>query len=126
MRYVTDPRTGIATNPVADPDTGRTWRGIPEPWAVRLACERHYGPVRRAEAAKAQADQQLEEREKILAARDAPRPTIAEMKAKYGENWGLTPREERKTNYRPLTEEELRQHYRKHDLGREPKKGEAA
>jgi hypothetical protein len=114
--FVTDPRTGL-------PSSQNYAATVKE---VREACDARYQPVLDAARRERMLQQQMDERQRFLDELNAPKPTIAEMKAKYGENWGLTPREERKTNYRPLTEEELRQHYRKHDLGREPKKGEAA
>lgn len=65
IRYVTDPRTGIAANPPPDPETGRTWTGMPNPADVKRACETHYGPERRRIERDRQALEQLNERKML-------------------------------------------------------------
>lgn len=78
MRWVTDPRTGIAANPLPDPDTGRVWTGMPDLANVKRACEVHYGPERRKlQRAKAERDQ--EEARKLLEAPRGPRPTYEQL-----------------------------------------------
>jgi hypothetical protein len=41
VRYVTDPRTGLASNPIPDPETGKVWTGMPNPAEVKQACQKH-------------------------------------------------------------------------------------
>lgn len=52
----------------------------------------------------------------------AARPTIADLRERYGENWGLTSldKPERKPKPAP-TVDELRAHYAKHNLAFQPK-----
>lgn len=68
IRHVTDPRTGIASNPPRDPKTGKPWTGMPNPGEVKAACEAHYGPIRRAAQREAMERRQLEEYERDKAA----------------------------------------------------------
>lgn len=89
---VTDPRTGIPSQ--------QKWP--PQPFEVTEACkaanQKLHPPPGWADEWQARAKRQLEEREREEAAR-AERPTIADLKAKYGENWGIgTGREEIKTH----------------------------
>lgn len=76
--HVTDPATGIASNPRRDPRTGRIWTGLPDPGDVRLACEDHYGPTRRALEVAAKERRQLEER-KRLDRPSGPKKTYEEL-----------------------------------------------
>lgn len=57
IRWVTDPITGLATNPVRP-----EWTGMPDPADVKRACENHHGPQVRAAEREAQARKQIEER----------------------------------------------------------------
>ena len=77
IRFVTDPRTGLASNPV-DPE----WTGMPDPAHVKTACEIHYGPERRRLQRTRQSLKQLEEREQIDR---AGRPTYEELVARCAE-----------------------------------------
>lgn len=82
IRHVTDPRTGIAANPIPDPDTGRVWTGMPNPAEVKRACEAHYGPVRARLAREKLIAEQERERITDAAIRDArPKKTYAELQA---------------------------------------------
>lgn len=76
MDLVTDPRIGLPRK--------KTW--LPSVKEVYDACEEEDLPIRQ-EAAR------QERIRKQLADRDQPRekPTLAQLKAKYGENWGLNP-----------------------------------
>lgn len=56
MRYVTDPRTGIAAK--------TSW--MPNPGEVRKACEEYEGPMRRAREREASERRQLEERKRLM------------------------------------------------------------
>ncbi len=60
IRHVTDPITGLATNPI-DPK----WTGMPDPAHVKTACENHHGPTRRMREREEALRLQLEERERL-------------------------------------------------------------
>lgn len=83
VRLVCDPRSGIPSK--------CNW--LPTLAEIKAECEAWHAPMRRA----AQREQEIVEQ---FAARDqeeAERPqraTLAELKAKHGETWGLNPREE--------------------------------
>lgn len=48
----------------------------------------------------------------------ARQATIASLKARYGENWGIKPPPEpERKPYRALTAKELHEHYAKHGIG---------
>jgi hypothetical protein len=74
IRYVTDPRTGIAGNPI-----NPNWTGPPDIADVKRACERHYGPMRRAINTKAAINRQFAEREKMAIGDRSKRPTYEEL-----------------------------------------------
>ena len=72
---------------VTDPATGMPARSdwLPTVREVRDYCEDVWEPIREQAAREKRIAEQL-------AARDAPeppKPTLADLKAKYGENWGL-------------------------------------
>ncbi len=77
IKRVTDPRTGIP---------GRS-KWLPAVAEIRDFCEAEYEPVRRRQ----EYDRRAEERKRALPPPDdrASRPTVADLKAKYGENWGI-------------------------------------
>lgn len=86
IMWVTDPRTGIPG----------TLKWPPQPSEVKEACEDYMAPLRRREERELSLKRQLAERAE-LERQEANRPdrlTIEELKAKYGETWGLNPREE--------------------------------
>lgn len=85
IRYVTDPRTGIAANPLSDPETGRVWSGMPDAANVKRACELHYAPTRRLMEREKAARQQIEERERLAIKSHRPRKTYEELKAELAE-----------------------------------------
>jgi hypothetical protein len=74
IHYVTDPRTGIASNPI-DPN----WTGLPDTAHVLAACERHYGTTRRMSEWEAGARQQIEQRETLALTDNRPRPTYEQL-----------------------------------------------
>jgi hypothetical protein len=91
---------------------------------VRDACEKEMEPIYR---------RQREEKviAETLAARAEPprdeRPTITDLKAKYGENWGLTSLDKPEHKPKPApTKEELAAHYRVYGLAFKPKHHEGA
>lgn len=83
MRYVTDPRTGIAANPLSDPETGRVWTGMPDPANVKRACEMHVAPTRRLEQREAQIRAQFAERQQL--AIRGPRKTYEQLQTELAE-----------------------------------------
>jgi hypothetical protein len=112
---VTDPRTGIPSK--------ISW--MPTIKDVREACDRAYAPIQ----------QQVERERRIaeqLAAREAeenkPRPTLEQLQAKYGKDWGLMTKEPRSDlpAYKAPTKEELAAHYREYGLAFQPKQQTAA
>jgi hypothetical protein len=56
------------------------------------------------------------------------RPTVAELKEKYGENWGMKSLDKQAatSNYKAPTKEELSAHYREYGLQFRPKQTDAA
>lgn len=72
IRFVTDPRTGVQNK---FPD----W--MPNAPQVKLACEDHYGPVRRAMEQEANERRQLSERKTLAIADNRPRKTYEELVA---------------------------------------------
>jgi hypothetical protein len=75
IRYVTDPRTGIAANPI-----NPNWTGPPDIADVKRACEKHCGPTRRSAEREAAIRQQLDERKALPAPEErAKRPTYEEL-----------------------------------------------
>ncbi len=81
MRYVTDPRTGIAANPLADPETGRVWTGMPDAANVKRACEIHFLPTRKLMERETAVRLQLAEREQLAIEHKRPRKTYEELQA---------------------------------------------
>jgi hypothetical protein len=75
MKEVSDPRWGIATK----------IKWLPTLYDVKEACEAAMQPTYRRQREEAH----IAERRQRLSAPTAPRPTLAELQAKYGENWGL-------------------------------------
>lgn len=85
IRYVTDPRTGIAANPLKDPETGKVWTGMPDLANVKRACEIHYAPTKRALEWEAHERRAAAERRQIEAEREGPRLTYDQIKAKFAD-----------------------------------------
>ena len=97
-----------------------TW--MPSLKEVRDACDKEMEPILRQERqAKIVAE--------TLADRDvdkSDRPSREDLKAKYGENWGLTSLDERARKAVPApSKEDLAAHYREYGLGFRPKTEEA-
>ena len=85
IRYVTDPRSGIAANPLSDPETGRVWTGMPDAANVKRACELHYAPTRKLIERQAQARQQLEERDQLAIPDRSKRKTYEQLQVELAE-----------------------------------------
>jgi len=80
---------------VTDPGAGR-FKFIPTPYEIREACEIAMGPVRAREARARQEQQAARLREEMEQAQVEAGPRSArmsydELKAKYGDNYGLKP-----------------------------------
>lgn len=108
---VTDPTGGLPLQ--------LTW--MPSVKEVHDACEKEMEPIyRRKREEKLIADLRESRRQDEIAREH--RPTVEELKAKYGENWGLKSLDvpERKPKPAP-TIEQLRAHYATHNLGFKPK-----
>lgn len=79
VERVSDPRTGIA----------RRIRFLPTVAELIADCEELLQPVRAERHRRAVIAQQLAERKAIAAPTRADRPTLEELKKRYGPNWGL-------------------------------------
>jgi hypothetical protein len=80
VHRITDPRTGLPSK--------IGW--LPSVKEVREACDELEQRQRAAAAWASRQEQQLRERREWLASQKV-RPTIEELKAKHGPNWGMTP-----------------------------------
>jgi hypothetical protein len=93
-----------------------TW--MPSLKEVKDACDKQMEPIIRQE-------RQAKLIAETLADRDvdkSDRPTREDLKAKYGENWGLTSLDEPVRKPRPApSKEDLAAHYREYGLGFRPK-----
>lgn len=83
VRLVCDPRCGIPSK--------CNW--LPTLAEIKAECESWHAPMRRARQRELEIEEQFAQRDRDEAAR-ARKPTLEELKAKYGETWGLNPREE--------------------------------
>lgn len=106
VRLVTDPRTGIATQ-----EKFRIW--MPNPGELKAACDDIEAPARRArERAKAMDNYWREN--VALESEPCPRLTFEEMKAKYGETWGIgstTAEQAPRSNFKRYSDDDLRAIY---------------
>ncbi len=75
------------THPVTGLPSKKDW--LPTVKEVHDACEEAAAPMVRQQQRDKQIAEMLAEREAIEAARGQLRPTLEQMKAKYGPNWGL-------------------------------------
>lgn len=78
IRYVCDPRTGL-------PGTSK-W--MPNPAEVKAACEDRVRWLAKIDRYQNWGNPAADQ--KLLAADLKPKPTLDELKAKYGPNWGLS------------------------------------
>lgn len=86
VRLVTDPRTGIATY-----EKFRIW--MPNPGELKAACEDIEAPARRERERQASLKRYQTENSMLEDHREG-RLTIDQLKAKYGQTWGLGADEE--------------------------------
>lgn len=102
---VTHPATGLPSK--------KGW--LPTVKEVTDACNDAVEPIVEHEKRLKRIKDQMEERER---ADRGERPTLEQLKAKHGLNWGLTPEPDKpKSTFKAPTKEQLAEHYAKHDLG---------
>ncbi|HEX2653541.1 MAG TPA: hypothetical protein VHN11_07815 [Xanthobacteraceae bacterium] len=110
------------TNPTEGLPVQLTW--MPSVKEVHDACEKEMEPIYRRQREEKVIADLMESRKQDEIAREH-RPTVEELKAKFGENWGMKSldKPERKTKPAP-TADELREHYSKFKLAFQPKEAE--
>lgn len=106
------------THPVSGlPGNGKGW--LPTVKEVVDACNEVHEPILQNELRLKRIKEQLEQRERE---ERSERPTYAQLKEKYGQNWGIVDPEEAKKVVKPApTVEQLRHHYQHYDLAFKPK-----
>ena len=110
IRYVTDPKTGIQ----------RRSKWPPTVSEVVEACDEHMGYLQKVE--KFRTWGQPDHDQKRIEKHEEPRPTLEELHAKYGKDWGLTI-DDRPKDLKPqtMTKEQLSHHYQHFGLAFKPK-----
>jgi hypothetical protein len=109
--YVTDPRTGVQRHLKWPPTISEVVEAC-DNRVAELDRNKRYANWGSSEAA-------------LLGPPREQRPTLEEMKAKYGDNWGLTPREpDKRKKFSAPTPDDLKAHYSEFGLEFSPK-GEA-
>jgi len=116
-RYPEDIITAV-THPVTGLPSQKNW--LPTIKEVRDACQELQ------ERAQAQIERERRIKEQLAARRQeelaAPRPTIAELKEKYGNDWGFNLYVAQRPPPAPApTADQLREHYSKYGLQFKPK-----
>jgi hypothetical protein len=81
VRYVVDPLTGLPG------EAGRVW--LPSLGEVKAALDKRAGELLRSVQREKIEAATLAERRKWQEERSKPRPTLEELQAKHGKNWGL-------------------------------------
>jgi hypothetical protein len=115
VEFVTDPRTGVQRSKTFPPSIAE----------IVSACEAQASYLRRKERFENWGKDSGEPA--LLGPPREERPTYAEMKAKYGENWGLgEPEKPVERKAQAPTIEQLRHHYAHYGLGFKPKNEDAA
>jgi hypothetical protein len=110
ITQVTHPDTGLPSN-------GKGW--LPTVKEVKDACNEAYEPIVQNELRLKRVKEQIEMRERE---ERGERPTLEQLKAKYGPNWGIGEEETAKRVSTPApTIEQLRHHYRHYNLEFKPK-----
>lgn len=108
---VTDPRSGIPVQ--------ITW--MPSVKEVFDMCERAMLPIRNRVEQEKRISEQFEQRKREDQAR-ATRHSYEELKAKYGNDWGIAAPEAKRKSAEPApTVEQLRHHYAHYGLAFQPK-----
>jgi hypothetical protein len=110
---VTHPATGLPSK--------KGW--LPTVKEVSEACGEANSEIVEEEARLRRIREQVEMRERM---ERGERPSMAQLKAKYGENWGIGEEETAKRVSTPApTIEQLRHHYAHYNLAFKPKDGDA-
>lgn len=113
------------THPVTGIPSRLKW--LPSVSEVRMACDEAMEPIIRIQQRSERIAQQLADREAAERLRSKPRPSIDEMKAKFGPKFGLETGndktlDQRMAEWKPGPSiEELRQHYSRYNLAFRPK-----
>lgn len=104
---VTHPATGLPAQ--------KSW--LPTVKEVREACEAIAVPLREEQWREERIAKQLAERDQ-----EKPRPTLEELQAKYGKDWGLRDLTKPEKQWEPApTKSQIAEHYRKYNLQFRPK-----
>lgn len=108
VRLVTDPRTGISSY-----EKFRIW--MPNPGELKEACEAIEAPARREQGRHAAFERYARENT-LLETHRSGRLSIGELKAKYGQTWGLgtdepQPQTKKERPFKRLSDDELRAIY---------------
>lgn len=110
ITQVTHPDTGLPSN-------GKGW--LPTVKEVKDACNEAYEPILQNELRLKRIREQIEMREREDR---GERPTMEQLKAKYGQNWGIGEPEATKREIKSApTIEQLRHHYQHYNLAFKPK-----
>jgi len=106
---ITHPATGLPSK--------KSW--LPTVKEVKDACEAEFEPIREENARLKRIKEQLEMRERMDR---GERPTMAQLHAKYGKNFGIgEPEKPVETKAQAPTIDQLRHHYQHYDLAFRPK-----
>lgn len=115
-RYPQEVITAV-THPASGLPSKKNW--LPTVKEVADACDEAHAPILQNELRLKRIKEQLEARERE---ERGERPTYAQLKEKYGRNWGIEDPEEAKRVVKPApTAEQLRHHYQHYDLAFKPK-----
>jgi hypothetical protein len=110
VEYITDPRTGIQRNKTFPPSIAE----------IVAACDEHMAYLLRKNRYE-NWGKNTEDPALLEPPREA-RPTYAQLKEKYGSNWGIEDPDTAKRVVKPApTIEQLRHHYQHYDLAFKPK-----
>lgn len=110
------------SHPVTGLPSKKGW--LPTVKEVRDACEHEFEPICEENARLKRIKEQLEMRERM---ERGERPTMAVLKEKYGENWGIgAPEKPVEIKSQAPTAEQLRHHYAHYGLEFKPKNEDAA
>jgi hypothetical protein len=102
VTQVTHPATGLPAK--------KGW--LPTVKEVHDACEQAAEPIIQQELREKRIAEQLAAREEEERMRAQPRPTLEQMREKYGENWGIPKADERpKSTFKAPSLEELQHFY---------------
>jgi len=118
-RYPEEVITAV-THPATGLPSMKSW--LPTVKEVTDACNDAVEPIVQKQARQKRIAEQIEARA-IADEEDRRRPSLEELKAKYGPDWGLSsgPDKKPESNFTAPTADQLRHHYQHYDLSRRPK-----